>query len=155
MLSQHFPVFWEFFLQMLKMTNYSLKLYMKHHKYNLHTKLAKLYSFSTQIKDLLQRNFPVCPKRFTKYFLELSPISPYNRDSKVFQKVFRAIIKQHENNFPAIIHLLKVYNKNARIKCEICSKLTIQTPEQCKWCHSDVFIVNFEHISHLTLVFFC
>ena len=33
------------------------------------------------------------------------------------------------------------------------SKLTIKTPEQCHWRRSDVFIVNFEHISHLVLVF--
>ena len=30
---------------------------------------------------------------------------------------------------PAAIHLLKVNNKNTRGKCEICSKLTIKTPE--------------------------
>ena len=38
-----------------------------------------------------------------------------------------------------------------------CSKLTIETLEQSakyvQWCRSDVFIVNFEHISHLVLVF--
>ena len=33
--------------------------------------------------------------------------------------------------------------------CEICSKLTIKTPEQL----STVFVVNFGHISHLSLVF--
>ena len=37
--------------------------------------------------------------------------------------------------------------------CEICSKLTIKTPERCHWRRSGVFIVNFEHISHLFLVF--
>ena len=37
--------------------------------------------------------------------------------------------------------------------CEICSKLTIKTPEQRQWRRSGVFIVNFEHISHLVLVF--
>ena len=34
-----------------------------------------------------------------------------------------------------------------------CSKLTIKTPERCHWRCSGVFIVNFEHISHLVLVF--
>ena len=32
-------------------------------------------------------------------------------------------------------------------------KLTIKTPERRHWRHSGVFIVNFEHISHLVLVF--
>ena len=51
------------------------------------------------------------------------------------------------------IYLFKVNNRKTRTKCEICSKLTIKTPEQCQWCRSGVFIVNSEHISHLVLVF--
>ena len=46
--------------------------------------------------------------------------------------------------FPAGIYLLKVNNRNTKRRCEICSKLTIR---------SGVFIVNFEHISRLVLVF--
>ena len=38
-------------------------------------------------------------------------------------------------------------------RCEICSKLTIKTPEWGQWHRSGVFIVNFEHISDLFLVF--
>ena len=37
-----------------------------------------------------------------------------------------------------------------------CSKLTIETLEQgvkCQWRRFGIFIVNFEHISHLVLVF--
>ena len=33
------------------------------------------------------------------------------------------------------------------------SKLTIKTPERRRWRRSGVFIGNFEHISHLILVF--
>ena len=46
--------------------------------------------------------------------------------------------------FEAGIYLLKVNNSNTRTWCKICSKLTMKT---------GVFIVNFEHISHLVLVF--
>ena len=56
-------------------------------------------------------------------------------------------------NFPAGIYLLKVNNKNTRTRCEICSKLTIKTPERRQWRRSGVFIVNFKRISHLVLVF--
>ena len=55
--------------------------------------------------------------------------------------------------FPAGICMFKVSNRNTRTRCEICSKLTIKTPERLQWRHSDVFIVNFEHISDLALVF--
>ena len=46
---------------------------------------------------------------------------------------------------PAGIYLLKVNNRNTRTKCEICSKLTMKIP--------GIFTINFEHISHLVLVF--
>ena len=49
------------------------------------------------------------------------------------------------------MYLLKV-NINIRTKCEICSKLT-KTPEQRQRCRSGVLIDNFEHVSHLVLVF--
>ena len=55
-------------------------------------------------------------------------------------------------SFPAGIYLLKVNNRNTKTRCEICSKLTIKTPERSHWRRSSVFIVNFEHISHLALV---
>ena len=36
-------------------------------------------------------------------------------------------------NEPADIYLLKVNNRNTRTRCEICSKLTIKTPERRHW----------------------
>ena len=56
-------------------------------------------------------------------------------------------------NNPAVVYLLKVSNKNTRIRCEICSKLTIKTPERPQWRRSGVAIVIFEHILQLFLVF--
>ena len=52
--------------------------------------------------------------------------------------------------------LLKCYqvsNRNTRKKREICSKLTLKTPERCHSRYSGIFIVTFEHISHFFLVF--
>ena len=34
---------------------------------------------------------------------------------------------------PAGIYLFKVNNRNTRTRCEICSKLTINTPERRQW----------------------
>ena len=50
------------------------------------------------------------------------------------------------------IQLFKVINRNTRTRCKVCSKLTIKTPERRQWHRSGVFIVNFEHTSHLALV---
>ena len=54
---------------------------------------------------------------------------------------------------PAGFYLLKVNDRNTTKMHEICPKLTIKTPEQCHWCCSGVFIVNFKHISHFVLMF--
>ena len=51
------------------------------------------------------------------------------------------------------IYLLKGNNRNTRTRREICSKLTIKTPERRQWRRSGVFIVNFKHVSHIVLVF--
>ena len=54
--------------------------------------------------------------------------------------------------FPAGICLFKANNRNTRTRYEICSEVKIQTPEQRQQRCSGVFIVNFEHFSHLILV---
>ena len=38
-------------------------------------------------------------------------------------------------------------------RCEICSRLTITTPERRQWRRSGVFVLNFEFISHFILMF--
>ena len=44
--------------------------------------------------------------------------------------------------------MLKVNNRNTKTRCEICSKLTIKTPERRYFIpYSSVFIVNFEKIN--------
>ena len=52
-------------------------------------------------------------------------------------------------NSPTNNHLFIVDNNYTRKRCKICSKLIIKTPE---W-RSTVFVVDFEHIPHLFLVF--
>ena len=55
--------------------------------------------------------------------------------------------------FPAEKYMFKVNIRNTRTRCEICSKITIKAPEQTQWRRYGVFIANFEHISHIALVF--
>ena len=57
-----------------------------------------------------------------------------------------------DRKYPAGNYMFKVNNRKTRTRCEICSKLTIKTSERC-WRRSGVFIVIFEHISHLVPVF--
>ena len=46
-----------------------------------------------------------------------------------------------------------VNNRNTRARCEICSNLAIKAPKRRNWRGSGAFIFNFDHISHLVLVF--
>ena len=46
-------------------------------------------------------------------------------------------------------YMLQINNTNIIERCEICSKLITEAPKR----HSGVFIVNFEHITYLLLVF--
>ena len=72
---------------------------------------------------------------------------------KYILRNFKAFSFFHWSIYPAGIYLLKINNKNSRTRCEICLKLTIKTPKRRQCRHSGVFMVNFEHISHLALVF--
>ena len=51
--------------------------------------------------------------------------------------------------YPADIYLLKINYRNTKTRCEIWSELTINTTGR----RQVFFIVNFEHISHIVLVF--
>ena len=53
--------------------------------------------------------------------------------------------------FPAFPSLRKVNDKTTRTMCEIYSVLTIKTPHRRQWRRFRVFVVNFEHISHLVM----
>ena len=57
------------------------------------------------------------------------------------------------HRFKTNIYLLKVNNIYTRIRCGICSKLTMNSTERYQWRRNDLFIDNFEHVSLFILVF--
>ena len=62
------------------------------------------------------------------------------------------IIKSSESaTIPAGNYMFKVINRNTRLKCEICFKLTIKTLERLNWR----FIVSSKIFLHLIPVFYC
>ena len=67
------------------------------------------------------------------------------------------IIPFHKvDNIPAnTLHnyLLNFHKRNTRKLFDLCSKLTIKTPEPIYWRRFGVFFINFEHISLLFLMF--
>ena len=71
------------------------------------------------------------------------------QEIKLFQKIIFALFIV----FPSGIYLFKVGNRHTRTMCEICSKLTVKTPELRHWPRAVVLIVHFEQIEHIVLVF--
>ena len=54
---------------------------------------------------------------------------------------------------PAGIYVIKVNDENTRTIFQTSSEFTMKTPERHQWCRFIVFIINFEKISHIVLVF--
>ena len=86
------------------------------------------------------------PLKICQMFYHFSKFHPSS-------KLWAIPLRKREKGYLACIYLLKVNNRNTRTRCEICSKLTIKIPERHYWRRSSVFIVNFEHISYLFLLF--
>ena len=61
--------------------------------------------------------------------------------------IARIIAEKPQQNL-ANSYLSHAKNRNTR-RCKTCSKLSIKAPERCHLRRSGVFIINFEHISHL------
>ena len=74
-------------------------------------------------------------------FRLVSLIWPYFGRTKSYTSSLRFAISP---SFPENKYVLKVNYWSTRIRTEICSKLTIKTPERRQWRHSGDFIVNFE-----------
>ena len=67
----------------------------------------------------------------------------------LFEDSSNALFFQRIFYYPVSNYMFKVSNRNTKTRYEICSRLTIKTPERCHCHRSGVFIVNLEHISHL------
>ena len=63
----------------------------------------------------------------------------------LFSIVLAHIDKIDDLDTSACIYFFRVYNISIKRMCEICTKVTIKTPERL----SSVFIVNFEQTSHI------
>ena len=51
------------------------------------------------------------------------------------------------------LYFFKINNENTRTISGICSRLITKTTKQCQRLSSGIFIVNFEQISHIVLMF--
>ena len=71
-------------------------------------------------------SFSKCTGFFVFYFLKLCIQS---KGPKNILSTFHTV-KSKWVSYPFSIYLLKVNNRNTRTRCEICSKLTIKTPER-------------------------
>ena len=56
---------------------------------------------------------------------------------------------------PAGFYMFKVNNRNTRARCEICSKLTIKTPERHQWRHLVSLLLTLNIFYNLFYCFCC
>ena len=105
--------------------------------------------FNNFIKKRLQHKcFPVDFSKFLRTpFFRTSPVAASDRN--IFIELFSHLLSINQR------FLQRAFNyENARTMNKICSKLTIKTTtERRYWCRSDVFIVTFEQISKVFMVF--
>ena len=109
-----------------------------------------LFAMPKNMCQKLYRNFRVSSEIFN-IFEEF--LNDFSKIGTSFLGTLGLATKMRNKNDPANIYLFRVNNRNTSKKCEIRSNLTIKTPERRQWCCTGVFIVNFEYISHLFLVF--
>ena len=111
---------------------------------------------------LVRLNFECQLKLFTWFALHYKWLDQYLYDTSFYWKVFpnrlyivksRGLLSFTYQTYQADNYMLKVNSKNASIRCGICAKLTIKVPKQRWFCRSSIFIVNFQNILHLVLVF--
>ena len=108
-----------------------------------------------EIKKLVTKMKHYSKTEFTGFFLYPLKIPENHKIFDIFRGYRIRPVAWNEliSIIPANIYLFKVSNTNARKRCKLCSELTTKIPERRHWRRSGVFILNFEHISHLFLVF--
>ena len=67
--------------------------------------------------------------------------------------LLRNVNVSYKLKFSAGIYMFQVNNRNTSAMCKTYSKLKLKTSERRHLSCSDVFIVKFEHVSHIALVF--
>ena len=112
-------------------------------------------------KQLFSKNEIQLTTKFKKIWNQLkTKIFCFQKSPRITWKI--EVLVSHVNlsifeleNAPVTAnnYLLKAISRSIRKRCEIYSKLTIKKPERRHWRRSGVFIVNFEYISNLFLVF--
>ena len=82
------------------------------------------------------------------------------KNHNIRESVVRTLDSRGFNSYNSVFHLANMDQMGIRISRKLVVnpfmhnvvKLTIKTPERSQRRHSGVFIVNFDHISHLFLV---
>ena len=86
--------------------------------------LYSIITYNKQLHILLQHLIYLGIQLSASYFTAFNDNERCRRKEEVFW------LFKWRRRYPVDIYLLKVNNRNTRTRCEICSKLTIKTPER-------------------------
>ena len=97
----------------------------------------------------------LCSRRYQKRRLSIFLSYRFTLPTNILASSTLTFKRSLFTGLPSLHFLVQSKQLNIAAMCEICSKFTIKNPEWRHWSNSGVFIVNFEQISHITLVFHC
>ena len=103
---------------------------------------------------MVKHTFKMLQLFASRFFKVCLTIYTFHVKNMEFRRVFGTLWKRR-NVFARIVlagnYMFQVNNRNIRTRCEICSKLTIKTPERPQWHISPcscTFIANFEYVNN-------
>ena len=115
----------------------------------------RLWKLTWFIRPKLSNHLTKIKRRWYLTITSFVPINFYKMlGPKTFRKNFAMLQKKYKR-LPSRHLLVQIQQWKHQERCEMCSKLRIETPEQCHWHCSGVFIVNFEQTSQIHLVVRC
>ena len=118
--------------------------------------LLRKSPYSVPIRQNTDQKNPRIWTLFMQYYLFIKSCSSSKNCwySTIFEvSMFLSVLQSC--NIPGKHFLIQIQQQRHRQKLEICSKLIIKTPKWPLWRCPSVFMVNFGHISHLLLCFYC
>ena len=108
------------------------------------------------------KHYEICLKLMTEhiscifhstFFVDFAQVNVYCYGFHNFKLKFSSMKNMGSKQESQLTFTRSKYDRNTRKSCEVCLKLTIETPERRQWRGFGVFIINFGHIWHLFLVF--
>ena len=101
----------------------------------IHKKTSEMECLFNEKIDSIDRSLPINFGKIFRTVKRLNIRSNVFNDNNINIQSDTFIVNFEQIWYnPAGSYMFKVNNRNTRTRCEVCSKLTIKTPERRHWC---------------------